>query len=691
MKCINKAGIGAAIAAAVTVSGIGLGAGSAFAAATPSDSVRDGSSWKAQAFEAFDGGGNGHLTPRESDVQGPGRAPFGTGSHQITIGESTAQAEIYRTTDFDETHLADISRLAYSTFAQAKAGTDPRQPSAMRLAIDTDGDGERDHKLYFFPANNADQQPIDNGVWQNWDVRNGRLSEDGDAGPHATVSWDDYVAANPTATIVSEHSDSYSNGGGLGLLTGGALSGNGDSQINGEYFVDRVIVGVRESTTLYDLGLNGTTAAPAKALTVEPGHLQGWDQQAYDYVSGTPLALHQSFVRGAGTAPHGLGSMRFELNNDSNPNRVERLRTSALDGMLVRDLSKLTFSTLQQPDADNATPQQPVYLRVNIDTNGDLNDDERMYFYPGNNAGQQTVAQGTWQKWDAGSGKWSIGSGDTGPENAVTLKAFLAEHPDATIVANPSGGGGVAFQVGGGGTSQMNGAYYLDDVVIGTASAGNGSVLNSTSYDLEPTVVPPTVAIGDARVVEGNSSVNAVFPVTLNGPADYDVNVNFATTSGTAKGGSDYVTRTGTVTIPKGKTTGAISVKVVGDKVREANETFAVSLSGASYGSIADAKATGTIVNDDRTVGIKVAATGSGHLSAAVTTTSAAPKSTVSLYTVASTGKHTLVAKGTLDAGGRLTLKPTKAYKVGSSVTLAAVVATSAGTYESAKASVRIR
>ena len=664
----------------------------AFAAAPATDSIRDGSSWTGQAFEAFEGG-NGHLTPQEADVQGPGRAPFGTGSHRITIGESTAQAEIYRTNDFNGTRLADITRLAYSTFAQAKAGGQVRQPSAMRLAVDTNNDGERDHKLYFFPANNAAaQQPIENGVWQNWDVRNGRLSEDGDAGPDATVSWSDYVAANPDATIVAEVSDTFSNGGGLGLLTGGSLSGNNDSQINGEYYVDRVVVGVGDSTTLYDMGANATSTAPAKAFKVEPGHLQGWTQQAFDYQTQAPLAVHQSFVRGAGTAPHGLGSLRFEINDDSNPNRVERLRTASLDGMLVRDLSAFSFSTFQQADAGNDTAQQPVYLRVNIDTDGDPSNDERMYFYPANNGDQQAVAQGTWQRWDAGSGKWNVGMGDTGPQDAVTLEEFLAEHPDARIVANPSDhNGGVAFQLGGGGASQLNGAFYLDDVVIGTASADNGSVLTRTSYDLEPTVIAPTIAIGDAKVVEGNTSVNAVFPVKLNGPADYDVAVNFATTSGTAKGGSDYVTRTGTVVIPKGKTTGAIGIKVVGDKVRESNETFTISLSGPSYGTFADSKATGTIVNDDRTIGLKVAATGSGHLSAAVTTTSSAPKSPVSVYTVDSKGKRTLLAKGTLDASGRLTLKPTKAYKAGTKLTLIAVVSTSAGAYESAKAGVVIR
>jgi hypothetical protein len=113
-------------------------------------------------------------------------------------------------------------------------------------------------------------------------------------------------------------------------------------------------------------------------------------------------------------------------------------------------------------------------------------------------------------------------------------------------------------------------------------------------------VFPPTLAIGDVTVTEGNAgTVNATFTVTLSAAYGQPVTVNYKTANGTATAGSDYVAKTGTLTFAPGETTKAITVAVLGDQVFEPNETFVVNLSSATNATIADGNGLGTIVNDD--------------------------------------------------------------------------------------------
>ncbi|RYX81284.1 DUF11 domain-containing protein [bacterium] len=138
-----------------------------------------------------------------------------------------------------------------------------------------------------------------------------------------------------------------------------------------------------------------------------------------------------------------------------------------------------------------------------------------------------------------------------------------------------------------------------------------------------PTATPlPSLSINNVSLTEGNSGTkNAVFTVTLSGNPNSSVSVNYATSNGTATAGSDYNATSGTLNFgvapasPKSKTTRAlsqtISVPVRGDTVREANETFFVTLSGASAATIVGSQGTGTIINDDTSADLSVTQTAS--------------------------------------------------------------------------------
>jgi len=179
----------------------GLGATSAVAA-QPSTAyeVTGHTGWYTQAYENFETGG--YLTPQQADVAGPQRAPFGSGSHKVTIGESSAQTELYRTDAYDGVLVSDLTRLEYSTLARRVSGTGDRQPTYLRLSVDTDDDGDIDDSLFFFPANNGDQHAVVNGQWQHWDVANGVVNVDGDGG--ATTTLAHYAASHDGASSEGE-------------------------------------------------------------------------------------------------------------------------------------------------------------------------------------------------------------------------------------------------------------------------------------------------------------------------------------------------------------------------------------------------------------------------------------------------------------------------------------------------------
>jgi plastocyanin len=120
---------------------------------------------------------------------------------------------------------------------------------------------------------------------------------------------------------------------------------------------------------------------------------------------------------------------------------------------------------------------------------------------------------------------------------------------------------------------------------------GTGTIQND---DTAPP--PPSMSINDVTVSEGNGATRAAtFTVTLSSPAVGTVTAHFATSDGTAFAPSDYQSKSGTVSIGNGQTTGSITVNVVGDRLREPDETFSVTLSSPSGATVGDGTGVGTI------------------------------------------------------------------------------------------------
>ena len=133
--------------------------------------------------------------------------------------------------------------------------------------------------------------------------------------------------------------------------------------------------------------------------------------------------------------------------------------------------------------------------------------------------------------------------------------------------------------------------------VAATSSSGNSAYSNEAAL----TTSAAEVTISDVSKQEGNGkgTTSFAFTVTLSRPSSQTVTLQYATTAGTATAGSDYVAAGGTLTFAQGKTSQAVTVQVVRDKVKEADETFFVDLTGVVNALIKKSRGVGTILNDD--------------------------------------------------------------------------------------------
>lgn len=92
----------------------------------------------------------------------------------------------------------------------------------------------------------------------------------------------------------------------------------------------------------------------------------------------------------------------------------------------------------------------------------------------------------------------------------------------------------------------------------------------------------PVVRMDDIKVVEGDNGLrDADITVYLNTVATSDVSVAYTTSDGTAKNGSDYISESDTLVIPKGSKEGHIKISIQGDTTPETTENFRVELSNA--------------------------------------------------------------------------------------------------------------
>lgn len=158
--------------------------------------------------------------------------------------------------------------------------------------------------------------------------------------------------------------------------------------------------------------------------------------------------------------------------------------------------------------------------------------------------------------------------GDLVPEANQTFRARLIGATNANLPSNPS---------------------------------GIGTILNDDA----------TFSVGDVTITEPTTGTRSVrFTVSLSSASPHNVGVSYRTVDGTARAigpGTgpwtcpliDYLSRTGSLAIAAGATSGFVDVTICGgDSTSEGSETFHLDLSNPTGTTIADARGTATIKNN---------------------------------------------------------------------------------------------
>ncbi|MGB8167133.1 MAG: Calx-beta domain-containing protein [Chthoniobacteraceae bacterium] len=180
------------------------------------------------------------------------------------------------------------------------------------------------------------------------------------------------------------------------------------------------------------------------------------------------------------------------------------------------------------------------------------------------------------QDFTAKTGTLTFGPGITTQTFTIAVTGDSAIEPDETFFVN---------------LSNSSGPTIVDPQATGTIINDDGTSL---------------LTIADASILEGNSGTTGlVFTVTrAGGDLSGTTTVDFATSGGTATPVQDFVAKTGTLTFGPNVTSQTITININGDTSIEPTETFTVNLTNATGGTITDAQALGTIINDDTSLSI---------------------------------------------------------------------------------------
>ena len=192
----------------------------------------------------------------------------------------------------------------------------------------------------------------------------------------------------------------------------------------------------------------------------------------------------------------------------------------------------------------------------------------------------------------------TLGEGDSGTKTATFTVTLTPASPQSVTVVYATAGGtaapgsdylttsGMLTFAAGVGTQTfavtINGdttAEPDETVLVNLSSPSNALLGDSQGVATITNDDLPALTITDVTVAEGSSPTTATLTVTLAPASTQTVTVGYATANGTATAGSDYVSKTGTLTFAPGVTTQVILVTVSGDATVESDETVLLNLS----------------------------------------------------------------------------------------------------------------
>ena len=204
--------------------------------------------------------------------------------------------------------------------------------------------------------------------------------------------------------------------------------------------------------------LSSASVLLASDVFLTPSSLGDWSFVSTDS-NGIPcLGCNSgSVVFGPGTPPIGNGSANLQTVSGGGDG-AESFLNPDYDGTLISALTSLSYSTYDTANNGSQFPYLEIYINTAGGSTWDSANGDKLFFeppYQTPSAGssscpdQGATAMTTWQTWDALGGCWWDDNGNANPGTGVLpFSTFLTAFPNATIVSDPNGNGGIHFTVG---------------------------------------------------------------------------------------------------------------------------------------------------------------------------------------------------------------------------------------------------
>lgn len=399
------------------------------------------------------------VIPGYDYVYGPNGGPLPAGSARLQSGAGELKGLF--TQDYNNTRLADITTLSYSTYVHGAATNEP----TLQFNVDfdlTDGNTSYQGRVVYVPSQNGS---VSADTWQNWNALTG-------------VFW--YSSLSPFAgqctqsipctlgQMLSTHPNM-----GIAASSNGAIGFRSEQNSNSN--VDNFVIGVNSANTVVNF-------EPAGAMVSTPSSANGWFYWEDD---DDHLVTTYDYVFGPLGGPLPVGSARVASGTTPGDQR-KGLFTFQYRGTRLDQLTTLKYSTYA------ATAGDVPYFQISVDFTGTANPgyQGRLVYVPSENG---TFTANTWQTWDmlASTAKFYYSSGNYSPNgdgclasegnHGCTLATILSLHPNARVMPNGDPGHPDPNNTWGviGVRTDPGKVGNVDNIIIGV----NGA---NTTFNFEP-------------------------------------------------------------------------------------------------------------------------------------------------------------------------------------------------------------
>ncbi|HMM80946.1 MAG TPA: right-handed parallel beta-helix repeat-containing protein [Pyrinomonadaceae bacterium] len=391
-------------------------------------------------------------------VYGPNGGPLPAGSARLQSGAGDLKGLF--TQDYNNTKLANITTLSYSTYVHGSATNEP----TLQFNVDydlTDGNTTYQGRVVYVPSQNGS---VSADTWQNWNALTG-------------VFW--YSSLSPVAiectqTVPCTLSQMLAAHPNMGIhATAGAIGFRSEQNSNSN--VDNFVIGINSANTVVNF-------EPAGAMVSTPSSPNGWFYWEDD---DDHLVTGYDYVFGPLGGPLPVGSARV-ASGTTPGDQKKGLFTFQYRGTPLDQLTTLKYSTYA------ATAGDVPYFQISVDFTGNANPgyQGRLVYVPSENG---TFTANTWQTWDmlASTAKFYYSSGTYSPNGdgclasegngGCTLATILSAHPNARVMPNGDPGHPDPNNTWGviGVRTDPGKSGNVDNIIVGVNAA-------DTTFNFEP-------------------------------------------------------------------------------------------------------------------------------------------------------------------------------------------------------------